>query len=46
MNTTKEMLSLVSTNCGIGIKQNSKGNCEVWIGGKLHISAVDGDIPI
>jgi len=46
MATTKEMLSLVSTNCGVGVKQNSKGNHEVWIGGKLHISAVDGDIPI
>ncbi len=33
MQTTQEMLSLVSTNCGVGIKQNSKGNCEVWIGG-------------
>jgi hypothetical protein len=30
----------------VGVKQNSKGNREVWIGGKLHISAVDGDIPI
>lgn len=46
MTTTQEMLSLVSTACGVGIKQNSKGNREVWIGGKLHISAVDGDIPI
>jgi hypothetical protein len=46
MKTTDEMLSLVSTDCGVGIKQNSKGNREVWIGGKLHISAVDGDIPI
>ena len=46
MKTTDEMLSLVSTNCGVGVKQNSKGNREVWIGGKLHISAVDGDIPI
>ncbi len=46
MKTTNEMLSLVSTACGVGIKQNSKGNREVWIGGKLHISVVDGDIPI
>jgi hypothetical protein len=46
MPTTKEMLSLVSTNCGVGVKQNSKGNREVWIGGKLHICVVDGDIPI
>lgn len=46
MQSTEEMLSLVSTNCSVGVKQNSKGNREVWIGGKLHISAVDGDIPI
>ena len=46
MKSIKEMLSLVSTDCGVGVKQNSKGNREVWIGGKLHISAVDGDIPI
>ena len=46
MQTVEEMLTLVSTDCGVGIKQNSKGNREVWIGGKLHISAVDGDIPI
>lgn len=46
MTTVKEMLSLVSTHSGVGIKQNSKGNREIWIGGKLHISVVDGDIPI
>ncbi len=46
MKTTKKMLSLVSTVCGVGVKQNSKGNREITIGGKLHISAVDGDIPI
>lgn len=46
MESSEDMLSLVSTNCGVGIKQNSKGNKEVWIGGKLHISTVDGDIPI
>ena len=46
MQTTQDMLSLVATKCGVGIKQNSKGNREIWIGGKLHISAVDGDIPI
>ena len=46
MQTVEEKLSLVSTVCGVGVKQNSKGNREVWIGGKLHISAVDGDIPI
>jgi len=46
MQSIEEKLTLVSTDCGVGIKQNSKGNREVWIGGKLHISAVDGDIPI
>ncbi len=46
MSNINEMLNLVSTDCGVGIKQNSKGNREVWIGGKLHISVVDGDIPI
>ena len=46
MQTVDEMLKCVSTKCGVGVKQNSKGNREVWIGGKLHISAVDGDIPI
>ncbi len=46
MKTTKKMLSLVSTVCGVGVKQNSKGNREITIGGKLHISAADGDIPI
>jgi hypothetical protein len=46
MQTVEEMLSLISTKCGVGVKQNSKGNREIWIGGKLHISAVDGDIPI
>jgi len=44
--TVEEKLTLVSRDCGVGIKQNSKGNREVWIGGKLHISAVDGDIPV
>jgi len=46
MKSVEEKLSLISTDCGVGIKQNSKGNREVWIGGKLHISVVDGDIPI
>ena len=46
MKTVEEMLACISTECGVGVKQNAKGNREVWIGGKLHISAVDGDIPI
>jgi transposase len=35
MKTVDEKLSLVSTDCGVGVKQNSKGNREVWIGGRL-----------
>jgi len=46
MQTVDEMLLLISTECGVGIKQNSKGTREVWVGGSLHISVVDGDIPI
>ena len=46
MKTTDEMLKLIDTKCGVGVKQNSKGNREVWIGGKLHLSVADGDIPI
>ena len=46
MTSTEEMLALLSTECNAGVKKNSKGNKETWIGGKLHISAVDGDIPV
>jgi len=46
LHTVEDKLSLISRDCGVGVKQNSKGNREVWIGGKLHISVVDGDIPI
>ncbi|OZA43982.1 MAG: hypothetical protein B7X80_08415, partial [Sulfurovum sp. 17-42-90] len=46
MNNAKEMLSLIGTECNTSIKQNSKGNRHKWTGGKLHLSVVDGDIPI
>jgi len=46
MSSTQEMLSLISTQCDVGIKQNAKGNRYKWIGGKLHLSVVDGDIPL
>ena len=46
MTNTEEMLSLLSTKCNVGVKKNSKGYKETWVGGKLHISAVDGDIPV
>ncbi|MBT8344354.1 MAG: transposase [Sulfurovum sp.] len=46
MKSTEEMLSLIGTECNTSIKQNSKGNRHKWTGGKLHLSVVDGDIPI
>ena len=46
MQTSQEMLSLISTQCDVGIKQNAQGNRYKWIGGKLHMTVVDGDIPI
>lgn len=46
MKTRQEMLLLISTQCDVGIKQNAKGNRYKWIGGKLHLTVVDGDIPI
>jgi len=46
MTSTEEMLALLSTECNAGVKKNSKGNKETWVGGKLHIAAVDGDIPV
>lgn len=39
----KEDLPVV---CDVGTKKNSKGYKESWIGYKLHLDCVDGDIPI
>lgn len=46
MQSTEEMLSFIATQCDTSIKQNSKGNRHRWTGGKLHLSVVDGDIPV
>ena len=32
--------------CDIGTKKNSKGHCEHWVGYKLHMDSVDGEIPV
>jgi len=32
--------------CDYGTKKNSKGKRETWCGYKLHIDAIDGDIPV
>ena len=41
-----ELMNSFSTGCDVGCKKNSKGNTEVWIGYKLHLDVVDGDIPV
>jgi hypothetical protein len=33
-------------HCNVGTKKNSKGYKETWIGYKLHLDCIDGDIPI
>ena len=32
--------------CDVGCKRNSKGHQESWIGYKLHLDTLDGDIPV
>ena len=46
MTDAEAMLSLLPVACDVGVKKNAKGYKETWVGGKLHISVVDGDIPI
>jgi hypothetical protein len=46
MDSTIQMLNGISTFTDIGRKINAKGNGYAWIGGKLHLGVVDGDIPI
>jgi hypothetical protein len=36
----------VPNHCNVGTKRNSKGYKETWIGYKLHLDCIDGDIPI
>jgi hypothetical protein len=42
----EENLSDLPTHCNVGTKKNSKGYKDTWIGYKLHLDCVDGDIPI
>lgn len=34
------------THCDVGTKINSKGHKTSWIGYKLHLDCIDGDIPV
>jgi hypothetical protein len=42
----EENLADWPTACAVGCKRKSQGHQETWIGSKLHLDPVDGDIPI
>jgi len=42
----EDNLKNLPSQCNVGTKKNSKGYKETWIGYKLHLDCIDGDIPI
>lgn len=44
--TLAENLADLPKHCNVGCKRNSKGHQESWIGYKLHVDTIDGDIPV
>jgi len=44
--TLEENLADLPSQCNVGTKRNSKGYKESWIGYKLHVDCIDGDIPV
>jgi hypothetical protein len=44
--TLQEMLDDLPRQCDVGTKKNSKGYKESWIGYKLHLDSIDGQIPV
>jgi hypothetical protein len=42
----EENLADLPNRCNVGTKKNSKGYKETWVGYKLHLDSIDGDIPI
>lgn len=44
--TLADNLADLPARCDVGCKRNSKGHQENWIGYKLHLDTVDGDIPV
>jgi hypothetical protein len=40
----EEDLKDLPSHCNVGTKKNSKGYKETWIGYKLHLDCIDGDI--
>jgi hypothetical protein len=41
-----EMRAGLPTQCDVGVKRNSKGFRETWIGYKLHLDTADGIVPV
>lgn len=44
--TLEEMLADLPCQCDVGMKTNSKGFKESWVGFKFHLDAADGQIPV
>ena len=44
--TLEENLRDLPSQCNVGTKKNSKGYKESWVGYKLHVDCIDGDIPV
>lgn len=41
-----EMRAALPTQCDVGVKRNSKGFSETWIGYKLHLDTANGIVPV
>ena len=41
-----EMRAGLPTQCDVGVKRNSKGFKETWIGYKLHLDTANGIVPV
>lgn len=44
--TLEENLNDLPDTCDVGTKTNSKGHKTSWVGYKLHLDCIDGDIPV
>lgn len=41
-----EMMTGISTECGLGVKTSSQGHQNYWRGYKLHLDVADGQVPV
>lgn len=46
LQSAEEALSELPTVCDVGVKKNSKGKIEFWIGYKAHIDTADFGLPV